>query len=286
MNKFDDILYKLKKFKYPSIYILFFIVFGMILNNVLLLITVCVLFTIFLLFLNKDNILTIIAIGNYNSGKSSEALVMFKKLIDNNTKNATSYAYYGNTLLLEEKPNEAIPYLEKGLTLKCDSIIHKNLVLTLSSCYWVLGDIKKAISLLEELKAKYSYLNHSVLATLGYLYILENDLDKALENTNLALLDNENSSTALDNMGQIELKKNNIESAKEYFEKALLIKEDLVDSIYYLGVIALMENDKNSKIEAKKYFEKALTCNISVMNTVTKEEILEKLEEVKNSSIE
>ncbi len=276
MEKLKEILDKLKRYKYPSIFIVLFIVFGLFLNNIALFIISAVVMALVLIFINKDNITTMIAIGNDNSGKHDQALKMLKKQIDNNTKNATAYAYYGNALLLEDKADLAIPILEKGLTLKYNTIIHKNLVLSLSSCYWVKGDIKKSIELLENLKSVYAYLNASVLATLGYLYLLDDNTDKAILNTELALDDNPDSSSALDNMGQIEFKLENFEKAKEYFEKALVIKENLVDSLYYLGCIYINENEKE---KAKSYLEKALNGNFSVMNTVTKEMCEEKLKD-------
>lgn len=286
-TSFTDFLYSIRRFKIAGYYIIIFFVSIVLLGSFALFLMLSLILSIFLLLKHKDGIYTMVAIGNANSGKLDKANKIFKKLIERNTKNATCYAFYGNMLLMENKPEDAIPILEKGLTLKYDAIIHKNLVLALSSSYWAKGDIKKSISLLEDLKAKYEYVNYSVLTTLGYLYLLEDDMDNALINTQKALVDNENSPSALDNMGQIFYKKGDNEKARDYFEKAVYQKENLVDSIYFLGVIALEEDSKDSAIQAKKYFEKALNCNFSIMNTVTEEMVREKLEEAtKNISNE
>ncbi len=278
MNILDNIKDKLRTYKYPTMYLIVFAISILLFNSLFLFFLFSIILSVILFIVNKDAFSATLGIGHYNSGKTAEAMAVFKKLIDKNSKNGTPYAYYGNQLLLDGKPNEAIEILEKGLTLKGDSIVHKNLVLSLSSCYWFLGDIKKAIELLEGLKQKYGYLNHAVLSTLGYLYLIDDNIEKALENTNLALLDDPKSSAALDNLGQISLKQGNIEKATEYFNEALEIKPNLVDSIYNLGVIELAKNTDESTVKAKEYFEKALTCNISVMNTVTLEEIQEQLD--------
>ncbi len=279
MKIINSIKEKIIVYKYPSLYILLFAVCIMFFNNLALFLISSVILSVALIFINKDAVRSTIAIGHYNSGKQEDAKKIFKSLVDNNTKNATPYAYYGNILLLEENQKEAIEVLEKGMLLKSNPLIHKNLALALSSSYWVNGEVPKAITTLEELKTKYGYLNHNVYATLGYLHLINDNLEKAIENTNLALMDDPKSATALDNMGQIELKRNNIEKSKEYFNEALEIKSNLVDSVYYLGVIEMLDKTKENAISAKKYFEKALECSISVMNTVTKQDIEDRIAE-------
>ncbi len=278
MNFLNNIKDKIKTFKYPSMYLVVFAVCILVFNSLTLFFVFSVILSAVLIYLNKDAAYATVGVGNYNSGKVEEGIAIFKKLVDKNSKNGISYAYYGNHLLLQEKPSEAIEVLERGLKLKKDPIIHKNIVLSLSSCYWFIGDVKKAIELLEDLKKQYGYLNHAVLATLGYLYFLDDNMEKALENTNLALIDDPKSSAALDNLGQIAYKQGNVEKAIEYFNEALEIKPNLVDSLYNLGLIELHKNTTESTLKAKEYFEKALTCSITVMNTVTESEIKEKLE--------
>ncbi len=270
---------KLKKYKYPTIYIILFIIFAMILKSTFLFIMASIVFSLLLLLIKKDAAMTTVAIAYANGGKIEESTKILTKLISKNTKYAPCYAFYGNTLLLDNKPLESIPILEKGLTLKPDSTTYKTLNLVLSSCYWVTGDIKKAINLLEDLQKKYDYLNSNVLATLGYLYLLDDNTDLARKTSLLALEDNESSSSALDNLGQIEFKCSNPTLAKEYFNKALDIKENLVDSLYYMGLISI---DEENYDQANFYLNKAKLCNFSVMNTVTLEMVNEKLAEICN----
>lgn len=276
-EKFDKIKQNLKRYKFPTLYILLFLCFGLIYPNTFLLVLSILIVTVFLIFYYRDNIITMTAIGSNNSGDPEKAERIFKKLVDKNSTHATLYAYYGNMLLLDNRANDALPILEKGMSLKHDTIIDKNLALALSSCHWVLGDIKTAIKYLEDLQQKYDYINDSVLATLGYLYLLDEQVDNARKTTMLALEENPLSASALDNMGQIELHEKNYETAKECFLKALDVNPKLIDSVYYLGVVYEKEEDYQKALE---YYNKALECNCSVLNTVNMDMIHESIKRV------
>lgn len=278
MEKFKDTL---KKYRYPSIYLLIFFIFTFVYPNLFLLILSFLVFTFILFLMYKDNITTTFAIGKNNSGDTETAEKILQKLIDEDTKNATSYAYYGFMLLNSNKIDDAINVLEKGLTKKPNTIIHKNICLSLASAYWLKGDYKKGISILEDLQKQYDYVNDSVLSTLGYLYFLDGNLEKAKETSHLALQDNPECSAALDNLGQIALKEGNLDKAKEYFEKALNIKDTLIDSLYNLGIVY----EKQGNIEeALECFEKAKLSSCSVFNTVTHDMVLQKIEEINKNS--
>ncbi len=216
--------------------------------------------------------------GNYQFalGNANKAIALYKLAISKNTKNSVAYLNYAIILVKDGNPKEALLYLEKARKFNGakNVITAKGIALTIGTCYWVMGEIDKAIGELENLKAKYEYVNHHVLTTLGYLYIVKGDLEKALQYTNEAIEDTPNSGSAFDNLGQIFLLKGEQDKAREAFLKAVEFNKDLVDSYYYLGIIA---EEQSNKQEAKSYFEKAAACSITSLNTVTKEQILEKL---------
>lgn len=270
MKTLEIVINNLKGYKYVIPYILIFIVFGFIYKSPSLMIISTLVLSLALALIFKDRFIAMYAIGKASTGDNATAEKSFKKLIDRNTKNSTVYLYYANIQLLKNDPDSAILYVEKGLKYKHNDIIHKNLMLVLSSSYWVKGDLDKAISILEDLRVKYEYVNYNVLATLGYLYYLKGDMEKAREISMLALEDNINSASAYDNLGQIELSENNLENAKEHFIKALSLKEDSVDSLFHLGVLYEKEGDYENAMDC---FTKAKSCVCSVVNTVTPEDI-------------
>lgn len=220
-------------------------------------------------------------IGNYYhaTGKAVKANKFLKKAIDKNTKSPTAYLNYSITLVREGQGKEAMEYLQKSLTLNPPVITDKNIMLTMGSCYWVMGDIDAAIEVLEGMRKKYTYVNAHVYVTLAYMYFLKDDLETALELTNKAIEDQPQSGAAWDNLGQIYYKQGDIQKAKESFESAVSYKEDLPDSNYYLGVIA--EKEGNAE-KAKIYFQKAMNCNITSLNTITKDEVAESYKKYKD----
>lgn len=275
MKTLEIVINNLRGYKYVIPYILIFIVFGFIYKSPTLMIISTVALSIGIAIVFKDRFIAMYAIGKSATGDNKTAEISFKKLIDRNTKNSTVYLYYANIQLLKNDPDSAILYVEKGLKYKHDDIVHKNLMLVLSSSYWVKGDIDKAISILEDLRVKYEYVNFNVLATLGYLYFLKGDMVKAREISMHAIEDNESSSSAYDNLGQIDLSENNLESAKEHFLKALSFKENSIDSLYHIGILYEKEGDFENAMDS---FEKAKTCVCSVVNTVTLEDIDKEIE--------
>jgi Tfp pilus assembly protein PilF len=122
------------------------------------------------------------------------------------------------------------------------------------------------------MRKTYDYVNATVMATLGYMYFVKDDIEKAEDLTNKALEDNQSSHSAWDNLGQIRFKQGKYDEAKEAFVKAISFKGNLPDSLYYLGLIAREEGDGNA---AADYFKQALECDITPLNTVTREQVEE-----------
>ncbi len=218
-------------------------------------------------------------IGNYwyTIKHFEKAYKYFEKAVKSGTHHVKALYLYALRLLQDGKGEEALKYFELAEKYNCGILMEKYITVSKSSCYWIMGDIDKAISLLEGLIKKFSYISTDAYTTLGYLYYLKDDLEKAEEYTNKAIADSEDHAPAWDNLGQIYYKKGDIEKAKEYFEKAISIK-DIVDSLYFMGRI---NEDEGASEKAAEYYERALKCNISALNTVTEEEIKERLSSLK-----
>lgn len=208
------------------------------------------------------------------SGKHKKAFEYYRKAIDKNTKNVGALYAYGIEILKKDgKADEALQHLERARKLNAKINLDKNIRLAIGSCYWVKNDIDRAINTLESLISDYSYVNAHVYTTLGYFYILKNDYDKAMEYSKKAIDDNPEHAAAWDNVGQIYFRQDNYSDARASFEKALKYKGDMVDSLYYLGLIYEKDGEPDKAFEC---FSKAKKCNISNLNTVTEEQVLEK----------
>lgn len=221
---------------------------------------------------------TIAIIGNffYLRGDEVKCRPFLKKAVELNTISPAAHLNYAVLLMREGAENAklALSYLQKAERLNKQLMLAKNISLALGSCYWILGETDKGIEELERMRTKYDYVNARVLATLGYLYFMKEDYEKALELSNKALEESPDSASAWDNLGQIYLKQNEIEKAKESFDKAIEIKSNMADSLYYMGVIAELENNKKLALE---YYERANKSDLTGLSTVSRTMVEEKL---------
>ncbi len=215
-------------------------------------------------------------IGNfyYFIRKPDKAMEYYKKAVKHNTRNVKALYNYALDSLHGGNAEEALKILQRAEKINTKILFEKLIPLAISSCYWIMGDIDKAIEILENLQRKYQYINPSTLTTLGYFYLLKNDCTKAEELTRKALEDNEQYAPAWDNLGQIYYAQNDYEKAEENFKKALEYRESMPESLYYMGKIEISRGNKES---AKEYLNKANECYISAMSTVTKQMIEEEL---------
>ncbi|MCD8215418.1 MAG: tetratricopeptide repeat protein [Clostridiales bacterium] len=222
---------------------------------------------------------TLGVIGNYwyTIRHFEKAYKYFEKAVKSGTHHVKALYLYALRLLQDGNGREALKYFELAEKYNCGILMEKYITVSKSSCYWIMGEIDKAISLLEGLMEKFSYISTDAYTTLGYLYFLKDDLEKAEKYTNKAIEDSEDHAPAWDNLGQIYYKKGETDKAKEYFEKALSYKE-IADSLYFMGRI---REDEGKEKEAEEYYERALKCSISALNTVTEEEIKNRLKTLK-----
>lgn len=215
-------------------------------------------------------------IGNiyYFFRKPDKAKEFYTIAVKRNTRNVKALYNYALDALHEGRAEEALKVFQRAEKINTKVLFEKLIPLAVSSCYWVLGDIDKAIATIEDLQKKFNYINPNTLTTLAYFYLLKKDFDKAEELTNSALSDNEAYAPAWDNLGQIYYTKGEIKKAKKYFEKALEYRESMTESLYYMGLISKTEGNIS---KAKEYFEKANNGYISALSTITRVDIEKEL---------
>ncbi|MCL2703217.1 MAG: tetratricopeptide repeat protein [Defluviitaleaceae bacterium] len=210
---------------------------------------------------------------NYSTGKKDKARQFFELSIRHGSKNPMTYLNYAVMLVQNNEAVEALKYAQKAMDMNPGIAADKNARLTVSSAYWLMGEIDKAVETLEELVEKYEYVNTHVLTSLGYLYILKGNLEKARLTSEKAIEDDPASAAAWDNLGQIFLREGDVEKAEETFLKAMSFKDNLVDSAYFLGQIY---EDAGKTEQAREYFLRARGCKLSSLNTVTEAMVEEK----------
>ncbi|MCL2573322.1 MAG: tetratricopeptide repeat protein [Defluviitaleaceae bacterium] len=217
--------------------------------------------------------------GNYLyvMGQKVRAKLILQKAIDANTKSPSAYIYLALMAVQDDRDSEtAFALLEKAKVRANSVIDERNIITTLASCHWLASDTQKAIDVLEEMRTTHEYTNAGVLTTLGYLYFVQENFDKSIELSKLAMEDEPDHGAAWDNIGQVQYKQGDMEAAKESFHTALSKRENLADAAYFLALIYEGEGDKDN---AKEYFRRAAISTIGIYNTVTAEQVEKKFQE-------
>ena len=153
--------------------------------------------------------------------------------VKKNTRNVKALYNYALDALHEGRADEALPIFQRAEKLNVKVLFDKLIPLAVSSCNWVLGDIDKAISTIEDLQKKYNYINPNTLTTLGYFYMLKGNYEKAVELTKSALKDNEEYAPAWDNLGQIYYNQGDYKRPMKIFKRLLPIEKYGWKSLLY-----------------------------------------------------
>lgn len=207
--------------------------------------------------------------------KSSIAKKLYSLASKYDNYNNHSLTAYGVMFFEEEKYNEAIVQFRKIKKKQEKSYMDRAASMNIALSYWELDSVINAIEELEDLRARYDYLNADILTSLAYFYILKEEYDEAIDITKEVLKDEPEHAAAIDNIGQIYYRQGELEIAEGYFLKALKYK-DIVDSKYYLGLIY---EKKGNRDKAEEYFRKAYDTKVSRFSTVSKDDLKEKFME-------
>lgn len=187
---------------------------------------------------------------------------------------------YGMQLIVHSRYEEALKVLQDVLVTPGLSPMYLKVVRRdLAIAYEKTGDVKTAISTMEQMEKDYDILDADFYSTLSYFYIQDGDLKKAKEANEKALKEDASCPGAFDNMAQMEYVQGHLDEAKDLYEKALELKSSMVSSNYYLGRIYEQQGDLES---ARNYYTAAHNCTITGLHTVTREQVDEKYNEFLN----
>lgn len=176
--------------------------------------------------------------------KESLALPTFNLAYKFGTDNPTILASYGLMLLRQNEANKALKCFERGYKHSKHYMTTKTLMSNIAICHWKSGDLDKAIEsymaiikrfgtddqiflskpdyseeAIEQFRSDNSILYPQDYNTIGYLYILKEEYDKATFFTKAALVDKEDYASAYDNLGQIAYSIGDMVEAKIQYKK-------------------------------------------------------------------
>ncbi len=168
----------------------------------------------------RENDVTIInglAFTKYSNGEIDSALVLLNRALEIDPNNAQVYGMMGMIYSKKEMFNESDIAYEKAIALDPeDPLLLNNYAYSLSErglqLERCLEMATKAITKVPD--------NSSYLDTIGWVYYMLNDYEKAKEFVQKSLDIEPDNATVIDHMGDIYYKLGNKAKAKEYWEKA------------------------------------------------------------------
>lgn len=217
------------------------------------------------------------ALTAHNKGEYDKALQLYKEAIEKGANNPRVLRGYSVLLLRTSQFSEALEILKKmeklpGITPKDKAEIRINYAIILSRK----GHLDRALEILEE-EFRHTK-NGNLYSIIGFLKIETGNAEDALAFNLSALEYDDTDAIFLDNLAQTYYRLlGDKENAKTYFDKAIALKPNAIDTNYFLALYDIESGDLAS---AKEHLETALQGFTSPLNYATPDMIKAKLAEI------
>lgn len=215
--------------------------------------------------------------------KHREALRLYDEAYAAGDRESGIMMAYAVLLMRYDRCEEA-----KKILLECekmpklDSKDKKQLREYYSVCQWKLGNLDRAIELMES--AASNGKTAMIYTTLGYYYIERGiktgDFSQAEEFNAEALEYDEEDAGILDNMGQLKYFMGDADTAYGWFSKAYNVKPTQVPTLYYIAKINL---ERRNYEKALAFINKCLTGNFSALCSVSRAQAAELKQEIEKA---
>jgi tetratricopeptide (TPR) repeat protein len=263
-----------------SFIIIAYIIFFAFSKHVLLGILAILIYLAYLMYRKRNNLFATLANSAHLKGNSELSLQWLDKAYKVDPKHHQIVITYGYNLLKYGHIDHAEKVLEQLITPNTTLSQRSSINMNLALVRWKQNRLDEAISMLEEINER---MKTSVLyGSLGYLYVEQGDLDRALA-YNLEAYDyNETNTVILDNLGLTYIHLNEWNKAEEIYNKLIALSPKFPEAYYHQG---LVQFNKGEFALAYDNYNKALQQPFTYMSTETKElielkkaELQEKLE--------
>jgi len=232
-----------------------------------------------LAYYNRPLIYSMIGSRNYMLGKTGEALKWFKKAHETKRAGArisVSYAYIllknGDLAASEDILRQVI-----NSSPRAEDVPYIKSILAL--VLWKKGELDNAVDMLEEVIK--TYKTTSVYGSLGYLLILQGDLEKALK-FNLEAYDYNSSDKIIqDNLAQNYYLLGMYDKAEEIYKPLLESNPSFPEPYYNYGLLLEKTGETGRALE---FIKKALDYKFTYLSSITREEVESKIREIESRS--
>jgi tetratricopeptide (TPR) repeat protein len=225
----------------------------------------------------RPNYALVKGINAYKKGNIDEAIRIYKKAYENGKMKVDSIFIYAYFLIKEGKLSEFEEILESLSNKELNEKEKIDLIANRALLHIKRGELLEAKDILEEeIKV---HKNTVIYGNLGYVYILMDDLTKALEFNLQAFEFNSTDMAIQDNLGQTYLLIKEYDKAEEIYIKLMEQKPNFPGCYYNYGLVLEALNKNDLAIEM---YKKALGFNFNFLSNVDKKDIEKALNRVKS----
>lgn len=215
----------------------------------------------------RPTLLFLIGNSKYNADKHEEAYKWMKRAYDT-TKLAPSLSLtYAYLMIRDGMLSEAEAVINKVTYLNRRTITKEDMLtanLNRAIIKWKQENLSEAIEILEDMY-KEGLKSTNLYGTLGYFYLLDNQVQKAMEFNIEGYEYNSDNMIISDNLGASYIANSEFEKADEIYSKLFNLEPQFIEPYYNYGM--LMEKRGRYDL-AKEYYEKALKYPEKYLSTV------------------
>ncbi|HEY5563148.1 MAG TPA: hypothetical protein VIK72_15600 [Clostridiaceae bacterium] len=213
--------------------------------------------------------------NEYKKGNIEEAIRIYKKVYDKGKEKASSLFIYAYFLIKVGRLTEFEEVLEALSKIQLNDKEKVDFTANRALLHMKRGELIDAKDILE--KEIVERKSSVIYGSLGYLYILMNDLSKALEFNIEANEFNSTDTVIADNLGQTYFLLKEYSLAEKIYIKLMEEKPTFPDCYYNYGLVL---EALNKKSEALEEYKKALGCNFSFLSSVNEKTLEEVIENI------
>ncbi len=228
-----------------------------------------------LIYVLRSAIYTLIGSKKYTQGNIEQAMLLFGRAYATGRASIRTTVSYAYILLKNKDLQKSEEILQKLIKNNQSSPQLPYIKSIMALVLWKKGNLDEATSMQEEVIR--TYRTTSVYGSLGYMLILQGDLEKALKFNLEAYEYNSSDNIINDNLGQNYLLLGMYDKATEIYEPLLAKAPTFPEPYYNYALVLDKLGDREKALETIK---KALDCKFSYLSTITKDDVEAKINEL------
>ncbi len=230
-----------------------------------------------ILIVNRANVLFALGLYRYAKGMHNEAYKLMQRAAATTKLSTSKTLLYAYMMVRDGELDRAEAVINKVTYLNRNNLTDANIIdadMSRAVICWKRDNIEEGIEILENLYNK-NLRSTTLYGTLGYFYILNNQLSKGIEFNKEAYEYNSDNQVIMDNYACNCILCSYFEKAEEIYNRLLPLKPEFIEPYYNYAMLL----EKRMQIrEAIHYYKKALQYPEKYLSVITHSSINEAIE--------